>query len=95
MRLKASAGHLKVGYSATVDVTHHFAQPDQIAEVPAARLPAQVLSYIYPSRYCQSDRLRKLAIREFGHLWQGYGRVRVADLKRFRKLSANLTSTVR
>src|SRR5213595_3085841 len=35
----------------------------------------QVLSYIYPSRYCQSDRLHKLAMREFGQQWQGYSRV--------------------
>src|SRR5438445_6727792 len=34
----------------------------------------QVLSYIYPSRYCQSDRLHKLAMREFGRHWQSYGR---------------------
>ena len=44
-------------------------------EVPVARLPTQVLGYIYPSRYCQSDRLLKLANREFGQRWQGYQRV--------------------
>ena len=75
MRLKAFAGPLKVSYSATVDITHHFAQPADIAEIPVAQLPPQVLSYIYPSRYCQSDRLLKLANREFGQLWRGYGRV--------------------
>ncbi len=75
MRVRAFAGPLKVAYSATVDLSHHFAQPDQIAEVPVARLPAQVLGYIYPSRYCQSDRLHRLAMREFGQQWQGYSRV--------------------
>ncbi len=49
LRLKAWAGHLNVRYSATVEVTHYFAQPDQIAEVPVTRLPTQVRSYIYPS----------------------------------------------
>ncbi len=34
-----------------------------------------MLPYVYPSRYCQSDRLHRLAVREFGHLWQGYSRV--------------------
>jgi len=33
------------------------------------------MGYIYPSRYCQSDRLVKLAINEFGTLWQGHARV--------------------
>ena len=43
--------------------------------MPIARVPAPVLGYIYPSRYCQSDRLRKMAMREFGQRWHGYGRV--------------------
>jgi transglutaminase-like putative cysteine protease len=75
MRLHANIGHLKLNYQSVVEINHHVAEPAQIAEVPVARLPMQVLSYIYPSRYCQSDRLGKLAIREFGHLWQGYSRV--------------------
>lgn len=75
LRLHAEAGQLTVRYQSTVDIQHYFADPSQIEEVPVARLPAQVLSYIYPSRYCQSDRLHRLAIREFGHLWQGYSRV--------------------
>jgi transglutaminase-like putative cysteine protease len=75
LRVKARAGPLNLAYDATVDLSHHFAEPASIAEVPVARLPGQVLSYIYPSRYCQSDRLHKLAMREFGQRWQGYGRV--------------------
>jgi len=75
LRLKAFPGPLRLRYGATVDVDHHFADPAQIAEVPVPSLPTEVLGYIYPSRYCQSDRLIKLATREFGHLWQGYGRV--------------------
>ena len=75
LRVQALAGPLRVAYDATVDLTHHFGDPSQIAEVPVARLPAEVLGYIYPSRYCQSDRLHRLAMREFGQRWQGYSRV--------------------
>lgn len=75
LRLQALPGPLRLAYSATVDLSHHVADPDSIAEVPVARLPAQVLRYIYPSRYCQSDRLHRFAMREFGQRWQGYGRV--------------------
>ena len=75
LRVSALAGPLRLAYRATVDLSHHIAEPAQIGEVPVARLPAPVLSYIYPSRYCQSDRLHKLAMREFGQQWQGYGRV--------------------
>ncbi len=75
LRLRAAPGALQVRYSATVDLLHYIAQPGQISEVPVAQLPTQTLGYIYPSRYCQSDRLYKLARHEFGHLTQGYSRV--------------------
>jgi transglutaminase-like putative cysteine protease len=75
LRLTAGPGPLRVSYSATVDLLHHMADPMQISEVAVAQLPASVLSYIYPSRYCQSDRLHRFAMREFGQRWQGYARV--------------------
>jgi transglutaminase-like putative cysteine protease len=75
LRLHAAPGDLRLSYTATVDLAHHRADPAQIAEVPVSRLPPEVIGYIYPSRYCQSDRLVKLAINEFGQLWQGHGRV--------------------
>jgi transglutaminase-like putative cysteine protease len=75
LRLKALAGLLAVRYVATVDLNHHTAQPTQLGEVAVANLPGAVLPYVYPSRYCQSDRLQRLAVKEFGHLWQGYSRV--------------------
>jgi transglutaminase-like putative cysteine protease len=58
-----------------VDLDHHTAQPTQLGEVAVANLPGSVRPYIYPSRDRQSDRLHRLAVKEFGHLWQGYGRV--------------------
>ncbi len=75
LRLKAFAGLLKVRYAASVDLDHYTAQPAQLGEVAVANLPGQVLPYIYPSRYCQSDRLHRLAVKEFGQLRQGYSRV--------------------
>jgi transglutaminase-like putative cysteine protease len=75
LRVRAQAGPLRVSYSATIDLMHHFADPAQVPEVPVAQLPWAVLSCIYPSRYCQSDRLHRLAMREFGQRRQGYERV--------------------
>ncbi|WP_418314759.1 transglutaminase-like domain-containing protein [Piscinibacter sakaiensis] len=75
LRVRASRGPLRVSYSATIDLQHHVADPAQIAEVPIAELPTRVLGWIYPSRYCQSDRLLKLAAREFSQLPWGYSRV--------------------
>lgn len=75
MRLHANPGPLKLNYRATIDVDHHRAHPDTLREVPVRELPLEVMQYVYPSRYCQSDRLLKLAFNEFGSLWQGYSRV--------------------
>jgi len=75
MRLRGLPGELKLSYMATVDLEHHRADPLTLAEVPVRNLPPEVIGYIYPSRYCQSDRLVKMAINEFGQLWQGHSRV--------------------
>ena len=75
MRLHANPGPLRVNYAATVEIDHHLADPESLAEVPVRLLPLDVVPYIYPSRYCESDRLLKLATDEFGNLWQGYSRV--------------------
>lgn len=98
LRLKASAGLLLLRYDATVDIDHYSASPEQIYEVPVASLPGTVLPYIYPSRYCQSDRLHKLAVKEFGHLWQGYSGVQairdwVMNRVTFRSNSSTGTTT--
>jgi transglutaminase-like putative cysteine protease len=75
LRLKADPGPLTVRYAATVDIDHYIGSPAYINEIPVSQLPPSVLPYVYPSRYCQSDRLRRFATREFGHLGQGYRRV--------------------
>ena len=75
MRLTANPGSLTIRYAATVDIDHHVESPAYINEIPVSQLPPSVLPYIYPSRYCQSDRLRRFASREFGHLRPGYWRV--------------------
>lgn len=97
MRLKALPGPLTVRYDATVDISHHIEPPARIEEVAIADLAPEVLPFIYPSRYCQSDRLRRYACREFGHLRQGYWRVQairdwVSQRTRFTVGSSN-TST--
>ena len=75
MRLRAGPGPMVMRYAATVDIDHHRASPGLLDECPIARMPPEALAFIYPSRYCQSDRLRRFAAREFGHLRPGYWRV--------------------
>lgn len=75
LRLQAGAGDLEIRYESTVELKHRQSHPSELPEVPIHRLPLDVLQYIYPSRYCQSDRLIKLATAEFGALEPGHGRV--------------------
>jgi transglutaminase-like putative cysteine protease len=75
LRMHAEPGPLVVRYDAIVDLVHHFALPADLRETPIAELPATVLQYIYPSRYCQSDRLMDVARAEFGAMTPGCQRV--------------------
>ena len=74
-RLQAQSGPLAIRYDAVVDISHVESKPESLLEMPIATLPMDAVKYIYPSRYCQSDRLRKFAITEFGHIAPGYWRV--------------------
>jgi len=74
LRLHAEPGNFTLSYTAVVDLIHFEAQPASLAEASPLDLPGEVLPYLYPSRYCQSDRLLALANSEFGHLAPGYGR---------------------
>lgn len=79
MRLQANPGPLTIRYDATVDISHFSESPGNLREVPISQLPFEVLPYIYPSRYCQSDRLGKLATWEFAHAQPGYTRVQAIE----------------
>jgi transglutaminase-like putative cysteine protease len=75
LRVHATAGPLRVYCETVVDLAHHRAIASQVGETPVHDLPSAVLTYLYPSRYCQSDRLHRFAFSQFGGLPQGYGRV--------------------
>jgi hypothetical protein len=94
-QVHAAPGLLNVSYSATIDLVHHFADPSTIAEVAVRDIPPEVMGYIYPSRYCQSDRLIKLANNEFGQLAQGYSRVQAIHdwIRRHVAFKLNSTNT--
>jgi transglutaminase-like putative cysteine protease len=70
----ALQGQLSVQYSAGVDLTHFKAAPNKLSEISPQSLPGHVLPYLYPSRYCQSDRLLAFASQQFGSLMMGYSR---------------------
>lgn len=76
IKLKAHAGPLRVNYQGVVEINHFRENPAVLREMPISELSMDILPFVYPSRYCQSDRLAALANYEFGAMTPGFGRVR-------------------
>ncbi len=66
---------LNVRYHADMEMTPEVASPTEVNETLTANLPPDVLTYLNPSRYCESDLLARFAYEEFGSLYRGYSRV--------------------
>jgi len=61
-------GTVHISYRAIVQ-SHIIRVPkNALLKVPIAQLSSDILDYLHPSRYCQSDRLYKFASHHFGHL---------------------------
>ncbi|MFC7477676.1 transglutaminase family protein [Dankookia sp. GCM10030260] len=75
VRVCAGKGRLTVRYDAVVRLDPAVLAPGSVGEMPAGRLPLEVLTHLYPSRYVESDLLVSFAQKEFGRLPQGYDRV--------------------
>src|ERR1700712_46698 len=68
--------HFTIRYQARVDIDYNTIHQRRLAQtVPVNRLEADEMHYLFPSRYCQSDKLQKLASKEFGHIETAYGKV--------------------
>ena len=74
-RLVAPAGSLTIAYEARVRWTPLLEAPDSVSELTAEMLPLSVFPHLFPSRYCQSDKLERFARSTFGDLDPGYARV--------------------
>ena len=66
---------LKINYTAVVDSSIKFIDYDKLDDVPVAQLDTYILPYLYPSRYCQSDKLYRLANNKFGRINNAYQKV--------------------
>jgi len=65
-RFSADTGPSRVCYSATVELSHHVQAACDVSETPPEALPVNVVPYLYPSRYCESDMLVRLAMQPIG-----------------------------
>ncbi|OAQ40601.1 transglutaminase [Pedobacter psychrophilus] len=59
--------NLSISYEATVENAFIIKEIEAFSDVNIAKLPGDVLTYLNPSRYCQSDKLYRLANNMFGY----------------------------
>lgn len=76
LRLSVDPCELDISYTASVTVTPQTGRPSRLDQVPFDEVPANVLPYLNPSRYCESDKLGNFSHRLFGDTPAGYDRVR-------------------
>ena len=65
-----------IDYSATVDMQHKIIdEGNSEGIVDLVELDSYIATFLYPSRYCQSDKLMKFAYKEFGSYRSVYEQV--------------------
>lgn len=97
-RVFAQPGELNISYRGTVELTPDVITQSEVTEAAKTQIPADVLPYSNPSRYCESDLLARFAFEEFGELEFGHKRVQaicdwVHDFLDYTPGSTNSTTT--
>ncbi len=93
-RMVAPTGDFKIRTTAEVIVTEPLPVTDNIGFVQVPELPDQVLGYLLPSRYCESDRFGDMATEIVGNHAPGYAQVAaIADWVRSSIRNTPLSST--
>ncbi|TXK48737.1 transglutaminase family protein [Pontibacter qinzhouensis] len=66
----------KIAYKAVVDPAYTIIDHDSaLAPVPVVQLDGDVIPYLFPSRYCQSDKLQRFAYSKFGKIENAFEQV--------------------
>ncbi len=74
-RLSLQPGYTTIHYSASATLVPKEPYDSDLHELDYTELPADVLPYLNPSRYCESDKLGKFAADLFGSMNRGFDRV--------------------
>lgn len=74
-RFVAPQGDFSFDFKARIDATPNADVPGDALEHAPEEIPADCMIYTVPSRYCQSDKLQRLAMSEFGAMTPGGSRV--------------------
>ncbi len=74
-RIVVQPCELRISYQGNVELAPEVHRPTSVGESNTSEMPPEVLTYLNPSRYCQSDLLARFAFEEFGQLPRGFSRV--------------------
>lgn len=64
-------GRFHAEYHGTFIIERAYEPLVKLPVTPRRALPAEVIPYLWPSRFCESDRFISFVMREFGHLEGG------------------------
>lgn len=64
-----------MSYSAVIDTSFKQTPVSELTDVPVSEMDSSVLPYLFPSRYCQSDKLFRFANSKFGNIKNAFERV--------------------
>jgi transglutaminase-like putative cysteine protease len=74
------ARNLDVSYTVMAETRHTMVSAEEIQGIPISKVHRAAIPYLFPSRYCQSDRLGLLAMKMFGGINHPYNQtVAIAD----------------
>ena len=74
------ATRLEVSYAVVAETRHKIVDHEEIQGIPISEIHRSAISYLFPSRYCQSDRMGRLAMKMFGNIEHPYHQtVAIAD----------------
>jgi transglutaminase-like putative cysteine protease len=74
-RIVLPQGKYALRYDADVRLVPQVENPAGLEVVPIQALPLEVVHHLYPSRFCQSDKLMRFAWRRFADIQGGHERV--------------------
>lgn len=67
--------YININYSAMIETRLKLIPGNELTDVSVMQMAPSVLSYFYPSRYCQSDRLFRFADSRFGKIDNAFEKV--------------------
>lgn len=66
---------VNISYSAIIDTSYKQTLGAELTDVPVMQMDTSVLPYLFPSRYCQSDKLFRFAHNKFGKIENAFDKV--------------------